>query len=40
MLAALLLKKINDCKNIHSVNPLYLIFNSATVYFKEQNDEK
>ena len=24
------IKKINDCKNIHSVNPLYLIFSSAT----------
>ena len=34
------IKKINDCKNIHSVNPLYLIFNSATGYFKEENDEK
>ena len=34
------IKKINDCKNIHSVNPLYLIFSSATWYFKEENDEK
>ena len=34
------IKKINDCKNIHSVNPLYLIFNSATGYFKEENEEK
>ena len=34
------IKKINDCKNIHSVNPLSLIFNSATAYFKEKKDEK
>ena len=34
------IKKINDCKNIHSVNPLHLIFNSATGYFKEENNEK
>ena len=34
------IKKINDCKNIHSVNPLYLIFNSATGYFKEENEKK
>ena len=34
------IKNINDCKNIHSVNPLYLIFNSATGYFREENDEK
>ena len=24
------IKKFRDCKNIHSVNPLYLIINSAT----------
>ena len=34
------IKKINDCKNIHSVNPLNIIFNSVTGYFKEENDEK
>ena len=28
------IKKFDDCKNIHSVNPLYLIFHSATGYFK------
>ena len=27
------IKKIGDCKNIHSVNPLYLIIYSATRYF-------
>ena len=34
------IKKIGDCKNIHSVNPLYLIIHSATGYFKENNGEK
>ena len=34
------IKKIGNCKNIHSVDPLYLIFNSATGYFKEENGEK
>ena len=33
-------KKIGDCGNIHSVNPLYLIIHSATGYFKEKNGEK
>ena len=35
------IKKFGDFeKNIHSVNPLYLMIPSATGYFKEQNDEK
>ena len=34
------IKEIGNCKNIYSVNPLYLIFNSATGYFKEENGEK
>ena len=34
------IKKIGDCENIHSVNPLYLIIYSATGYFKEKNGEK
>ena len=35
------IKKFGDCeKNIHSVNPLYLIIDSATGYFKEKNGEK
>ena len=33
-------KKFSDCENIHSVNILYLIINSATGHFKEKNDEK
>ena len=36
----IIIKEVNDCKNIHSVNPLSLIFNSATAYFKEKKDEK
>ena len=34
------IKKIGDYENIRSVNPLYLIINSATGYFKEKNGEK
>ena len=33
-------KKIDDYKNIHSVNPLYLIIHSSTGHFKEKNDNK
>ena len=32
------IKKIGDCENIYSVNPLYLIIHSATEHF--QNGEK
>ena len=34
------IKKFGNCENIHSVNPLYLIFHSATGYFKEKYNEK
>ena len=34
------IKKICGCKTIHSVNPLYLIFQSVTGCFKEENGEK
>ena len=34
------IKKIGDCRNIHSVNPLYLMISSATGYFTEENGEK
>ena len=34
------IKKIGDHENIHSVNPLYLIFQSVTGYFEEKNGEK
>ena len=33
-------KTLGDCENICSVNPLYLIFHSATGYFKKKNGEK
>ena len=36
----IIMKKFNDCEHIHSVNPLYLIINSTTRYFKEKNGEK
>ena len=32
--------KISDHENIHSVNPLYLIIQSAIGYFEEKNGEK
>ena len=34
------IKKFDDCENIHSVNPLYLVIHSATGYFNEKNGEK
>ena len=34
------IKKFDDCENIHSVNPLYLIINDAYGYFKEKYNEK
>ena len=34
------IKKIVDCENIHSVNPLYLIINEADGYIKEKNGSK
>ena len=33
-------KKMDDCKNINSVNPLYLMNHSAKGYFKEKYGEK
>ena len=33
-------KKIGDCENINSVNPLYLMIHSATGYLKEKYGEK
>ena len=29
------IKKIGDCENIHSVNPLYLLVNHASRYIEE-----
>ena len=34
------IKKCENCENIHSVNPLYLIIHSAKRHFKEKNSEK
>ena len=30
------IKKIGDCENIHSVNPLYLLVNHASGYIEEK----
>ena len=40
MLTTLQLKKNGNCKNIHSVNPLYLMMGPATGYFTEKNGKK
>ena len=34
------IKKIGDCENIHSVNPLYLLINHASGYIEEKNGNK
>ena len=34
------IKKIEDCKNIYSVNPLYLRITQASGYIKEINENK
>ena len=34
------LKKIDDCENIYSVNPLYLLVNHASGYIEERNENK
>ena len=34
------IKKIDDCENIYSVNPLYLIVNHASGYIEEKNGNK
>ena len=34
------MKKIDDCENINSVNPLYLMIHSATGEFKECDGKK
>ena len=36
----LTIKKIGDCKNIYSVNPLYLRISHASGYIKEENENK
>ena len=34
------IKKIDDCKNIYSVNPLYLRITQASGYIEEINENK
>ena len=34
------IKKIDDCENVHSVNPLYLNVNHASGYIEEKNGNK
>ena len=34
------IKKIGDCKNIYSVNPLYLLFDHANGYIEEKGVNK
>ena len=34
------IKKIDDCENIYSVNPLYLLVNHANGYIEEKNGNK
>ena len=34
------IKKIGDCENIHSVNPLHLLINHASGYIEEKNGNK
>ena len=34
------IKKIDDCANIYSVNPLYLLVNHANDYLEEKNGNK
>ena len=36
----IMIKKLSDCENIHSVNLLHLIIHSATGHFKEKYWEK
>ena len=36
----IMIKKLRDCENIHSVNPSYLIIHSTAGYFKEKSGEK
>ena len=34
------IKKIDDCENIYSANPLYLLINHATGYIKDEDENK
>ena len=39
-IGCIMIKKFDNFENIHSVNPFYLIINSATGYFKGKTGEK
>ena len=39
-IAYITIKKFDDCENIYSVNPLYLIVNYANGYIEEKNGNK
>ena len=34
------IKKIDDCENIYSVNPLYILVNHASGYIEKENENK
>ena len=40
LLDTITIKKIGDCENIHSVDPLYLLVNHASGYTEERNGNK
>ena len=39
-IAYLTVKKIDNCKNINSVNPLYLMIDEMIDHFQEKNETK
>ena len=39
-MAYVTVKKIDNCKNINSINPLYLMIDEMTVHFEEKNEKK
>ena len=39
-IAYVTVKKIDNCKNIHSVNPLYLTIDEMIAHFEEKNENK
>ena len=39
-MAYVTVKKIDNCKNINSINPLYLMIDEMTVHFEEKNENK
>ena len=39
-MAYVTVKKIDNCKNINSINPLCLMIDEMTVHFEEKNENK